>query len=116
MTFENFVKNFKKMLDYNKVGMVLFHNGIVRGTSRNGNKVNKIKVKVNFNKIDNIIKEFSNKKGIFKVDVFAFQGEFQAGDNLLFVAVAGDYRENVFPVLEQLVNRIKIEAVEKIEF
>ena len=115
MEFVDFVKNFKKDIDYYKVGMILFHNGVVRGTSRNGNKISSLKVYVDYEKMKNILKDFSNRKGIFKVDAYAFEGEFKIGDDLLFVGVAGDIRENVFPVLQDLVNKIKTEAIKKEE-
>ncbi len=115
MTFLDFVKNFKKDIDYNRVGMILFHNGVVRGTSRNGKGVSSIKVHVDYEKIKKILKDFSDKNGIFKVDAYAFEGEFKVGDDLLFVGVAGDIRENVFPVLQDLVNQIKKEAIKKEE-
>ncbi len=115
MTFVEFVNNFKKNIDYDKVGMILFHNGVVRGTSRDGEKISSINVKVYYKKLSKILKDFSNKKGIFKVDAYAFEGEFNIGDDLLFVGVAGDIRENVFPVLQDLVNKIKKEAIKKEE-
>jgi molybdopterin synthase catalytic subunit len=39
----------------------------------------------------------------------------QPGDDLLFIVVAGDIRENVKPVLADLLDRIKAEAVSKSE-
>ncbi len=115
MTFVEFVNNFKKNIDYDKVGMILFHNGVVRGTSRDGEKISTINVKVDYEKLNKILKDFSNKNGIFKVDAYAFEGEFNIGDDLLFIGVAGDIRENVFPVLQHLVNKIKKEAIKKEE-
>ncbi len=115
MTFVEFVNNFKKNIDYDKVGMILFHNGVVRGTSRDGEKISTINVKVDYEKLNKILKDFSNKNGIFKVDAYAFEGEFNIVDDLLFVGVAGDIRENVFPVLQHLVNKIKKEAIKKEE-
>ena len=45
MKFEEFVIKFKANLDYSKTGMILFHNGIVRGVSRDGEKVNKLLIR-----------------------------------------------------------------------
>ncbi len=40
-----------------KVGMILIHNGVVRGISRNGKKVKKLIVKSDYNKIEQIRKK-----------------------------------------------------------
>ena len=42
-------------------------------------------------------------------------GRLKPGDDLLFIIVAGDIRENVKPVLAELLDRIKAEAVTKSE-
>ena len=115
MNFFEFVKNFKKDIDFTKTGMLLFHNGVVRAASREGLKVTKLKVKKDQGKIEDIVKEFSKKNGISKVSVYVFEGEFYVGDDLMYVGVAGDIRENVFPALKNLVNKIKKEAVFKEE-
>ena len=39
MTFEKFVERFKRDIDYSKTGMMLFHNGVMRGIARDGKKV-----------------------------------------------------------------------------
>ena len=115
MDFVKFVNNFKKNIDYKKTGMILFHNGAVRGTSRDGRNVSKVKVKKDESAINKIKKEFSLKKGISKIDAVVFEGEILVGEGLMFAAVAGDIRENVFPVLRDFVNKIKKEAVFKEE-
>ena len=39
----------------------------------------------------------------------------QPGDDLLFILVAGDVREHIKPVLAELLDRVKAEAVTKKE-
>jgi molybdopterin synthase catalytic subunit len=115
MNFVEFVTNFKKNIDYEKTGMILFHNGVVRGTSRDGGNVSKVKVKKDEAAIKKILEEFSFKKGISKIDAVVFEGEISVGEDLMFAAVAGDIRENVFPVLRDFVNKIKKYGVKKEE-
>jgi molybdopterin synthase catalytic subunit len=98
------------------VGMVLVHNGVVRGWSRKDrSNVEYIDVSPDNEKIEIIRKEFENKPGIYKVVVEAKSGRLKPGDDLLFIIVAGDIRENVKPVLSDLLDRIKSEAVKKTE-
>ena len=116
MNFEKFVNNFKKDIDYSETGMILFHNGVMRATSRDGKCVNKLSIKKAQEKINEILKEGLQLEGISKVDAFVFEGDFSVGDDLMFVGVAGDIRENVFKGLETVVNKIKKEAVLKKEY
>jgi len=55
------------------------------------------------------------KPGIYKILVEAKSGRLKPGDDLLFMVVAGDIRENVKPVLAELLDRVKAEAVNKSE-
>ncbi len=98
------------------VGMILIHNGVVRSWSRKGEgKVKKLKVKVDQEKIKKIEEEYSKKPGIFKVLIHANKGEFKPGDDLLYIVVAGDIRDNVKPVLSQVLDKVKKEAIFKEE-
>lgn len=98
------------------VGMVLAHNGVVRGWSRDGHKsVSSVEVFPDKALIEELRKEYEQKPGIFRVVVEAAEGELRPGDDLLVIVVAGDLRENVKPVLAELLDRIKAEAVKKRE-
>ncbi|MFO7761292.1 MAG: molybdenum cofactor biosynthesis protein MoaE [Thermodesulfobacteriota bacterium] len=98
------------------VGMVLVHNGVVRSWSRQDkNRVKLLEVSPDQEKIMALRREFLEKKGIFDIIVEAKEGRFKSGDDLLFIVVAGDIREHVKPVLSELLDRIKSEAIEKKE-
>ena len=99
------------------VGMVLIHNGTVRGWSREDRSlVTRLEVNTDSEKIESLRSEYEQKPGIYKVLVEARSGEMIPGDDLLFIIVAGDIRENVKPVLSELIDRIKSEAVTKNEY
>lgn len=98
------------------VGMILIHNGVVRNWSRKDRSgVSALEVTPDQEKIESILQEFLKKEGIFDIMIEAFSGTFQPGDDLLHIIVAGDIRENVKPVLADLLDRIKAEAVKKKE-
>ncbi len=115
ITFEEFTSNFKKDIDFDKVGMILFHNGVMRGRNIQYQQVKELIVSCNNDKVDEILKDISMFKGIFKVDAAIFEGNFYKGEDLMFVGVAGDVRENVFYALTSAVNMIKSSALKKIE-
>ncbi len=98
------------------VGMMLIHNGVVREWSRNNHsKVLSVKVQPNHRRIEEICKEFEQREGIFKVFAHACEGELLPSDDLLFLIVAGDIRENVKPAFSDLLEKVKKEGVIKQE-
>ncbi len=98
------------------VGMVMVHNGVVRAWSRDGHKtVKSVKVEPDRQKLDAICREFEKQPGIFRILAQANSGELLPGDDLLFLVVAGDVRENVTATFSALLNKVKAEAVFKEE-
>ena len=98
------------------VGMILIHNGVVRAWSRKDkSQVQTIEVMADFKKIEQIRKEYEQKPGIYKIIIEAREGTFKPGDDLLFIIVAGDIRENVKPVLAEVLDKVKKEAISKKE-
>jgi len=98
------------------VGMILVHNGVVRGWSRRDKSaVDCIDVAPDRDMIERLRREYEQKPGIFRIIVEAESGRLRPGDDLLFIIVAGDIRENVKPVLAELLDRVKSEAVSKSE-
>lgn len=98
------------------VGMILVHNGVVRGWSRKDHHdVTGVDISVDLSRVEALRREYETRPGIYKVLVEAHQGHMRPGDDVLFILVAGDIRENVKPVLADLLDRIKAEAVTKNE-
>jgi molybdopterin synthase catalytic subunit len=99
-----------------KVGMILVHNGTVRSWSRqDGAQVSAIEVRPDNLKLEQLRREYEKRQGIFRVLLEARSGVLRPGDDLLFIVVAGDIREHVKPVLSELLDRVKSEAVSKRE-
>ena len=115
MDINRMVRTLKKRTDSVKIGMIASHLGIVRGTSRAGQKVRGIEVKYDHEAIQNIIEDIKRSDGILDVLVKTNEGRLKVGDEILAVVVAGDIRENVFPALIKTVNRIKADASKKKE-
>lgn len=103
--------------DYSEhVGMILIHNGTVRSWSRRDRStVKSIEVLPDYQKIKGLREEFLHREGIYEIIIEAKEGELSPGDDLLYIIVAGDIRENVKPALADLLDRIKSEAVTKRE-
>ena len=117
MDISKAIAELKKRSDFTeKVGMVLIHNGVMRSWSRkDGAAVSQLETVVDQEQIERLRQEYLSWPGIYEIIIEAASGSFQPGDDLLFIIVAGDLREHVKPVLSELLDRIKAEAVRKQE-
>ena len=115
MELQDMVKAIKARTDYEKVGMIACHNGVVRVTSRDGRKVKGLRVTIDRSALAKLLREMRGHRGIIEVMVHLYEGYRQVGDDVMVVAVAGDVREHVFPVLTETVERLKKEVTWKEE-
>jgi len=117
MDISKTIKELKNRPEFtDNVGMILIHNGVVRNWSRKDRtKVKALEVTPDSKRIEELRHEYLQKEGIFEIIIDARSGTFQPGDDLLFIIVAGDIRENIKPVLAELLDRVKSEAVSKKE-
>ncbi len=117
MDISQTIKELKNKPDFaENVGMILIHNGTVRSWSRGDRaKVSTLEVTPDYARIEALRQEYLQHEGIFDIIIEAFSGTFQPGDDLLYIIVAGDLRENIKPVLSDLLDRVKAEAVMKKE-
>ena len=98
------------------VGMILAHNGVVRNWSlAQKGEVSCLEVTADDEKIEALRQEYLKKEGIYEIIVESHSGHFKPGDDLLFIVVAGDIRENIKPVLADMLDRVKSEAITKRE-
>ena len=117
MDIKCILEEIKGCPDFNKVGMVLAHNGIVRATARDGRKVSGLRVAVDHEKLEQIIAEQRLKSGIQDIRVeIAENRDLAVGDDVMLLAVAGDIRENVIAVLTDTLNLIKSTVTTKTEY
>jgi len=100
--------------NYSKAGAIAQFIGIVRGETIHGENVQKLKLEAYEEKANevllNICRELSLKKGIVNVQIHHLLGEFEVGEDLVYVSVAGAHRSDVFPVLYEAVERYKKET------
>jgi len=117
MGLESIKQRVKAHPDYPKVGMVLYHNGVVRQTTREGEEVTGLSLTVDHDKLEEIIAEQKAKPGIVEVIVEIEENRpLNVGDDVMYIAVAGDIRENVIETLTQTLNRVKAEVTSKTQF
>ncbi len=117
MDISKTIAELKKRPDFtDNVGMILIHNGVVRKWSRDEHlDVTDLEIEVNHQLTEELRQEYLQKPGIYEIIIETESGSFKPGDDLLFIVVAGDLREHIKPVLAELLDRIKAEAVSKKE-
>lgn len=117
MNLNNLIDAVKKHPDYDKAGMILCHNGVVRGTSRDGRQVSGLRITVDHDKLRNVITENKKRKGIIEILIeIAEDKDLSVGDDVMFLVVAGDIRDNVIEALKETLNDIKTTVTTKTEF
>jgi molybdopterin synthase catalytic subunit len=108
---DEWLKEVKQRANPEDLGMILVHNGMVRGTSKSGNPVRAMKLSYDQKKLNSAIPTFKQRAGVVEVKVWVNSGNLKVGDNIMFVLVAGRFRTDVLPVFEELLSLIKNEIV-----
>jgi molybdopterin synthase catalytic subunit len=108
------IKNAKNCPDSKKIGAIALFIGLVRGETLKGKRVEKLELEAYEEKanevLGNICNDLKKKQGIVDVQIHHLLGKFNVGEDMVYVLVAGAHRRNVFPVLEEAVERYKKEA------
>ena len=108
------INNTKKSVNYEKVGAMTLFIGVTRGETLEGEKVQKLTLEAYEEKANEVLTEIcydlSNKSGIVDVQIHHLLGEFDVGEEMVYVLVAGSHRKDLFPVLREAVERYKNEA------
>ena len=117
MSIAAMIDQIKGHPDYNKAGMILCHNGVVRATSRQGDEVTGLEIKVDHSRLDEIIKEQKKRQGIVEILVRINEGKpLAVGDDVMYLVVAGDIRETVISTLTDTLNLIKSQVTSKKQY
>jgi molybdopterin synthase catalytic subunit len=117
MNLDKLIAAIKARPDYEQVGMILCHNGIVRGTSRDGRPVTGLRVSVDRERLAQVLAKQRSRPGIVDVQVeIAADVDLSVGEDVMLLVVAGDIRENVIQTLTDTLNAIKATVTVKKEF
>ena len=107
----------KKHPDFEKAGMILCHNGVVRRTARDGKEVSGLRIEVNHDTLKSVIAGHKQRPGIVEILVEIAEGrDLSVGDDVMLLVVAGDIRENVIRCLHDTLDDIKATATRKTQF
>jgi molybdopterin synthase catalytic subunit len=115
MNLQQMIEKVKRHPDYPRAGMILCHNGVMRATARNGRPVSELTVQADRTALQQILDDIRQRPGIIEIMAEIREGKLHPGEDIMYVVVAGDFRENVFAAMMDAVNRIKAEVTRKSE-
>lgn len=108
------IQSAKANKNFPKVGAIALFIGVARGETKNKEKVQKLELEAYEEKanevLENICNDLNKREGIVDVQIHHLLGEFEVGEELVYVLVAGAHRNKVFPILQEAVERYKKEA------
>lgn len=117
MNADRLIAKIKTHPAYDQVGMILCHNGVVRGTSRDGRRVTGLRVAVDGQRLVQVLGEQRSRPGIVDIQVeIVADKDLSVGDDVMLLVVAGDIRENVIASLTDTLNAIKTTVTAKTEY
>jgi molybdopterin synthase catalytic subunit len=97
------------------IGMLLVHNGVVRGTTRAGEPVQGMDLTYDRTRLEELVAQVGSMPGVIAVRAWVNEGRLAVGDDIMYALVAADIREHAFDGLKELVRRIKTEIVSEWE-
>ena len=112
---DEWIKEIKENCDSESLGMILVHNGIVRGTAKDGKLVKGMKLSYNKDALESCVARLKNREGIAAIRIWINSGILSIGDDIMYLLVAGRFRTDVLPVLEDLLSTVKNEIMHEEE-
>ena len=114
LSVPDLLSSIKQNSNFKKAGAIALFVGVARGETLEGEKVQKLTLEAYEEKANEVLakicSDLSQKEGIVDVQIHHMLGEFDVGEDMVYVSVAGSHREQVFPVLWEAVERYKKEA------
>lgn len=108
------LKDVKTKTSFPKIGAIATFVGVVRGVNSKGEKVQRLELEAYEEKANEILRricrDLTKHEGIVDVQIHHLVGQFEVGEDLVYVLVAGGHRKQVFSTLEEAVERYKSEA------
>ncbi len=112
-SYREIIRKMKKDPDIKKAGAIGSFRGIVRGY-REEKEVKKLvfeKYKEKFDdEISKITEKLESREGIVDARIYHREGELEVGEDIIYVVVAAEHREELFEALESGINLVKKNA------
>lgn len=97
------------------LGMILFHSGVVRATSKQGQRVDGMTLSYDPLALRRALRRFRRREGVAGIRAWINEGPLAVGDDIMRLCVAGRFRSDVLPAFQELLSLIKNEIVHEEE-
>lgn len=112
-TLESLIIKIRKSKDIEKSGAIGTFTGIVRVVSKDTH-TEYLEFEeyggLALQKMNEICRELKEKEGIIDVLMHHMTGIIRAGEDIVYIVVAASHREQLFPVLREAIERLKVEV------
>lgn len=114
LSLQDLIEEVKSGPQAHRIGCILTFIGIVRGVARDGSKVVKLEyeayTEVAKSKLEEIVRDLKKIEGIVDVKIHHFIGSRSVGEDIVYIVVAAEHREEGFKVLREAIERLKNEV------
>lgn len=114
ITLVDLLKKVRENPELKKAGAISCFIGIVRGDAIKGGEVKRLHIEAYeeeaVKSLRKIAEEILQQPGIIDVRIHHAVGELEVGEDIVYIIVAGDRRDQVFKALRDAVERMKKEA------
>ncbi len=110
-SLETWLDEIKSASDGKEIGAFFIHNGVVRGTTREGVPVCALDISCDHERLAKAMAAVEEMPGVVAARTCINEGTLKVGEDMIYALVAGDIRKNVFRGWETPVKRIKSEVV-----
>jgi molybdopterin synthase catalytic subunit len=115
VTLKTLITFIKKCEETGEDGAIGIFLGIVRGRTHQEEKVKHLEFDAYREKAEEAFKKIAEEAkrlyGVNNVLIHHVTGKVKVGERIMIVAVSGKSRKNVFPALEDIVEKVKKEAL-----
>jgi molybdopterin synthase catalytic subunit len=112
---DEWIREIKEKVDPASLGMILVHNGVMRATSKTGESVKSMRVDYDEAGLEASLQKMREREGIVEARAWLNRGVLKVGDDIMYVLVAGRFRTDVLPVMQELLTTIKKEIIHEEE-
>lgn len=108
-SFLDMLKTVRSKPNFQKAGAIMLFIGVVRGETKKGEKVWRLKLEAHEEEANRVLakicSDLEKREGVVDVQIHPLLGEFNVGEDLVYVSVVGSHRRNLFPTLEVALER-----------
>lgn len=114
LSLQDLIEEVRKGPQAHRIGCILTFTGVVRGVANDGSSVVKLEyeayAEVAKSKLEEIVRDLKRMEGVIDVKIHHFIGSLSVGEDIVYIVVAAEHREEGFRALREAIERLKVEV------